>query len=339
MNKKELLNLLNSVETESPHNPHERVLLIDSLNLFFRNFAMMNFINSQGMHIGGLGGFLRSIIALTNQIQPTSIYIVFDGIGSSANRKNINPDYKSGRNITRITNWETFEDIDEENEAKRSQITRLVQYLKCLPVKIISIDKTEADDVIAYLSKILPTKYNSQTFIVSNDQDFIQLINNNVTLYRPSKKDYYDTNLVKEDFGVLPENFILYKTLIGDNSDKIEGIKGLGKKGLIKKFPELKETPLTLPQLFTICESKYKEHIVYSKILFDKNRLEDNFRIMNLHNPLIMDVDKEYIDSYVESPTPQLNVDIFLKFYNEDELGKLIKTPEYTLRNTFKNIK
>jgi len=106
MNKSELLNLLNQEENEIINNdiPHERVLLIDGLNLFFRNFAMMNFVNSQGIHIGGLGGFIRSLNFLVNHIQPTSVYVVFDGVGSSVNRKNILPKYKSGRNQTRITN-------------------------------------------------------------------------------------------------------------------------------------------------------------------------------------------------------------------------------------------
>ena len=63
------------------------------------------------------------------------------------------PEYKSGRNTNRITNWDAFDDIDEENNSKVDQITRLIQYLKCLPVKVVSIDKLEADDIIAYMSK------------------------------------------------------------------------------------------------------------------------------------------------------------------------------------------
>ncbi len=108
MDAKDLLSLLNNVveenETESL-NKHDRVLLIDGLNLFFRNFAMLNFVNEDGVHVGGLGGFLRSLGTLINRIQPTSVYVVFDGVGSTINRKNLLPEYKSNRNITRITNW------------------------------------------------------------------------------------------------------------------------------------------------------------------------------------------------------------------------------------------
>ena len=173
MKKSELLNLLDQMDKQepSPANPHERVLLIDGLNLFFRNFAMMNFVNEQGVHIGGLGGFIRSLNSLINQVHPTSVYVVFDGIGSSTNRKNMLPEYKSGRNLVRITNWDVFENLEEEHDAKVDQIVRLIHYLKCLPVKTLSLSKVEADDVIAYLSDILPSKHNSQVFIVFNDKD------------------------------------------------------------------------------------------------------------------------------------------------------------------------
>jgi 5'-3' exonuclease len=341
MNKSELLKLLNQEENEIINNdiPHERVLLIDGLNLFFRNFAMMNFVNSQGIHIGGLGGFIRSLNFLVNHIQPTSVYVVFDGVGSSVNRKNILPEYKSGRNQTRITNWDVFEDLEEEHDSKINQIVRLIHYLKCLPIKILSINKVEADDVISYLADILSKKYDSQVVVVSNDQDFVQIVTDKVKLFKPTEKEYYDPSTVKQKYGILVENFIIYKTLLGDNSDKIEGIKGLGKKGILKKFPELAERYVSFDDLMNICESKYKEHIIYSKILFDKERLKNNFKIMNLGKPLIDDSDKQYMDTEILNPTPQLNISDFISLYNEDELGKIMKNPEYTINNTFKILK
>ena len=338
MNKSELLNLLDQMDKQesSPSNPHDRVLLIDGLNLFFRNFAMMNFVNEQGVHIGGLGGFLRSLNSLINQVQPTSVYVVFDGVGSSTNRKNMLPEYKSGRNLVRITNWDVFESLDDEHDAKVDQIVRLIHYLKCLPVKTLSLDKVEADDIIAYLSDILPIKHNSQVFIVSNDKDFVQLINNNVTLYRPAEKEYYTPQTVKDNFGILAENFIIYKTLLGDQSDKVEGVKGLGQKGILKKFPELAERTISFKELIEICAAKHKEHVTYSRVVFDVERLEKNYRIMDLANPLMDDNDKEYIQEEVETPTPALNLEGFLRFYNEDGLGKMIKNPEFTINDTFK---
>ena len=323
-------------QEEGSASPHDRVLLIDGLNLFFRNFAMMNFVNEQGVHIGGLGGFIRSLNSLINQIKPTSVYVVFDGTGSSVNRKNLLPEYKSGRNLARITNWDSFDSLEDEHDSKIDQIVRLIHYLKCLPVKTLSLDKVEADDIIAYLSNILPNKHNSQVFIVSNDKDFVQLVDEKVILFRPGDKEYYTKKMVKEKFGVLAENFILYKTLLGDQSDKVAGVKGLGEKGLLKKFPELAERILTFQDIIEISAAKHKEHVVYSRVVFDMERLENNFRIMDLGNPLMDDIEKEYIENLVEESTPTLNTQAFLLLYNEDGIGHMIKNPEFTINDTYK---
>ena len=339
MKTKELLKLLDNLveEQETPSsNRYDRVLLIDGLNLFFRNFAMMNIVNSQGVHVGGLGGFMRSLGSLINQIQPTSVFVVFDGMGSSTNRKNLLPEYKSGRNLARITNWEVFEDLEDEDDAKITQIVRIAHYLKCLPVKTVAIDKAEADDIIAYYSNILPKKYGSKCFIVSSDKDFIQLINDDVTVYRPIEREYYTKSTVEEKFGVLADNFILYKMLLGDNSDKIPGVKGLGAKGLMKKFPELAERVLTLDELFEIAEQKHKEHVVYARIAFERNRLEQNYKIMNLKKPLLGDNDKEFLEEFAEDDTLVLNTEAFLRFYHDDGLGHLIKNVEFWVNDTFK---
>jgi DNA polymerase-1 len=341
MNKQDLLKLLNNVvEDEEPVsvNRYDRVLLIDGLNLFFRNFAMMNIVNSQGAHIGGLGGFIRSLGTLINQIQPTSVFVVFDGVGSSTNRKNLLPEYKSGRNQTRITNWEVFDNLDDEDDSKFNQIVRLAHYLKCLPVKTVAIDKAEADDIIAYYSDILPKEYNSKVFIVSSDKDFIQLINDDVTVYRPTEREYYTKSTVKEKFGVLADNFILYKILMGDNSDKIPGVKGLGGKGLMKKFPELAERVLSLDELFTIAGQKYKDHVVYSRIAFERNRLEQSYKLMDLKNPLLDDGDKEFLREFAAEKNIILDSETFLRFYNDDGLGNIVKNVDFWIKDTFKTI-
>jgi hypothetical protein len=87
-------------------------------------------------------------------IDPTRIICVFDGQASSSSRKNIDPEYKANRNIKRITNWEIFDDKDDEFQSMTMQMGRLVEYLQCLPLTLISIDKIEADDTISYISGI-----------------------------------------------------------------------------------------------------------------------------------------------------------------------------------------
>lgn len=338
MNKKELLNLLNQMDKQEPMpvSPHERVLLIDGLNLFFRNFATMNFVNETGVQVGGLGGFIRSLNSLINQIKPTTAYVIFDGTGSSINRKNIKPEYKSGRNQARIANSSTFDSLEEEQDSKVDQIVRLIHYLKCLPVKTVSLDRVEADDVIAYLSNILSNNYDAQTFIVSNDKDFIQLITDKITLFRPTEKEYYTPQVVKDKFNMLAENFCIYKTLLGDQSDKIEGVKGLGHKGIYKRFPELKTQSMTFQDVLDISETKYKEHVIYSKIVFDTERLKSNYKIMDLANPLLDDNDKQYLEQIINEPPPSLQLDAFLRLYNEDGLGRLVQNPEFVINDTYK---
>ena len=342
MKHKELFKLLDEVQEQREEptlKKHDKVLLIDGLNLFFRNFAMLNMVNPDGVHIGGLGGFLRSLGALINQTQPTSVYVVFDGAGSATNRKNLLPEYKSGRNLQRITNWEVFEDLGDEHDAKVDQIVRLIEYLKMLPIKTTVIDKVEADDIIAVLSKKLVEKFNSTVFIVSSDKDFVQLVTDKIILYRPMEKEYYNTDTVKEKFGVLSENFIIYKTLLGDNSDKIPGVKGLGEKGIFKKFPELTEKKLTLEDIFDISTRKFKEHVVYSRIVHDRTKLENSYKIMDLSVPMVDEQQIEYLDYLIDEKFPDLNTKLFIQLYNEDKLGGMIRNLDIWLKEKFYHFK
>ena len=337
--KKDLLNLLNNIQETGDEIPQsERYLLIDGLNLFFRNFSAINAVNSNGVHIGGLGGFFRSLGALIRTIQPTQVYVVFDGAGSSNNRKNIIPEYKSNRNITRVTKHELFDSLEEEDDSKVDQIVRIIQYLKTLPVKTISLPRVEADDIIAYLSSELPTKPEDRAFIVSSDKDYLQLVTEKVIVYRPIEKEYYTTDTVKEKFNVPPHNFLLYKLLMGDNSDGITGIKGLGPKGLFKKFPELAERNLSFDDLIDIAEAKLKEHVVYARVLHDVPLLEDKHRVMDLSNPMISDTDKMFIDKFVEKTHLNFFPETFVEMCNEDQIGNLIRNTDFWVRDIFKDL-
>jgi DNA polymerase-1 len=337
--KKELLDLLNNVQKDGEELPtNERYLLIDGLNLFFRNFSAINTINSNGVHIGGLGGFFRSLGALIRTINPTQVYVVFDGVGSSNHRKNIIPEYKSNRNITRVTKHELFESLEEEDDSKIDQIVRIIQYLKTLPVKTVSLPRVEADDIIAYLSSTLPTKPEDRVFIVSSDKDYLQLVTEQVIVYRPVEREYYTEDVVKEKFGISPANFLLYKLLIGDNSDGISGIKGLGSKGLLKKFPELAMRDLSFDDLLDIAEAKLEEHVVYARVLHDVNDLENKYKVMDLSNPMMTDQDKMFIDKFTKDTPLNFFPSEFIKMCNEDQLGNLIRNVDIWVKEIFKDL-
>ena len=339
MKQKELFRLLDNIQEQGPETEvHERILFIDGLNLFFRNFAVLNMVNPLGIHIGGLGGFFRSLGAMIRQINPTQVYVVFDGAGSANNRKNIMPEYKSGRDLQRITNWDAFDDKDDEDDAKVDQMVRIIQYLKTLPVKTVSIDKVEADDIIAYLSKTIPQHPKDKAFIVSSDKDFLQLVSNNVIVYRPMEKEYYTAQTVIDKYKISPHNFILHKTLLGDNSDKIKGVKGLGEKGLLKKFPELVEKDMNWDDILNICENKISDHVVYARIIHGQDDLEKNYKIMDLSNPMLSKEDKEWLDEVVESNDLSYYPDQFVAMYNEDQMGGLIRNVEFWVKDCFQNL-
>jgi len=339
MKQKELFKLLDGIQEQGEETVQsDRILFIDGLNLFFRNFAVMNMVNPDGVHIGGLGGFFRSLGAMIRQINPTQVYVVFDGAGSANNRKNINPLYKSGRDLQRITNWDAFDDKQDEDDSKVDQMVRVIQYLKTLPVKTVSIDKVEADDIISYLCNKVINKPEDKAFIVSSDKDFIQLVNDNVIVYRPMEKEYYTEQTVIDKYKMSPKNFILHKTLLGDNSDKIKGVKGLGEKGLYKKFPELMERDMDLQDIFSICESKFKDHVVYARVLQNMDEMENNYKIMNLENPMISDKEKEYLDKVVNSDIPPYIPEQFVAFYNQDKLGGMIRNVEFWVKDIFEKL-
>jgi|TARA_B110000977_G_scaffold33810_1_gene45057 5'-3' exonuclease len=339
MKHKDLLNLLDSVDEQGKETVEgERILMIDGLNLFFRNFAILNMVNPDGVHIGGLGGFFRSLGAMIRQMQPTQVYVVFDGAGSSNNRKNLLPEYKSGRDLQRITNWDAFDDKDDEDDAKVDQMVRIIQYLKTLPVKVVTLDKVEADDIIAYLSDVTPQKKEDKVFIVSSDKDFLQLINENVIVYRPMEKEYYTVDTVIEKFKMSPNNFILYKTLMGDNSDKVAGIKGLGEKKLYKLFPELTTQEMTLEDIYNISVKRLKENVIYARVIQNFASLETNYKIMDLSKPMIDKNDENYLDGVVKSKDIHYLPDQFVSMYNTDQLGGIIRNVEHWVKDCFESL-
>lgn len=342
MNNKDLLKLLNKLNKDDNDSPtqknEERIIIIDGLNLFFRNFAVLNYINSYGVHIGGLSGFLRSLGSLVKQLNPTSVYVVFDGVGSTIARKNLLPEYKSNRNSTKMTKH-LFTNIEEENESKSDQISRLVQYLQCLPIKILSLDKVEADDAIAFLSKELTKTSNSKVYVVSADKDFLQIVDDKITVYSPVDKEFFTPQTVKNKYGLHSYNFLMYKTLKKDTSDNVGGVQGLGPKKLPKLFPELfRDEKMTLDTLYKICEEKHKDHIIYSRIIFNFEDIKRNYKIMNLENPMLGDEEKNIILNHINSPPYKLDIVNFNKMYNEDGLMNVLKNIHFWIRDTWNTL-
>ena len=221
--------LANLKEDSTPRGLNDRVLLIDGLNTFIRSYTCNPATNEDGIHIGGITGFLLSIGYAIRHIKPTRVIICFDGKGGSARRKKLFPNYKAQRTVNnRLTRINSNSSGEDERVSMGQQIHRLTEYLEHLPVTVMATEKIEADDAIAYIAKqVLP---DSQHFIMSTDTDFLQLINDKIAVWSPTAKKFYFKQDMKDRFKLRPENYILYKSLTGDKSDNIPGIKGLGQK-------------------------------------------------------------------------------------------------------------
>ena len=216
--------------------PNDSVMLIDGMNLFIRVFSAIPTTNEDGIHVGGIVGFLRSLAFNINMIRPTRTIIVFDGKGGSNRRRKIFPEYKMGRKMSyRLNRAHVSLTRDEEKKMMIRQLNRVVEYLECLPVSIMNMENCEADDVIGYLSKHIYK--DNKTTIVSTDKDFLQLVDKTIRVYSPTKKIMYDEDKVFNEYGIHPKNFLLYRMFDGDKSDGIPGVNGIGKKTLIKLFP------------------------------------------------------------------------------------------------------
>ena len=322
------LDLLNKIEKTPDRKLNDHVLIVDSMNTFIRSFAMLQSINPKGHHTGGLVGFLRSLGFLMRTIDPTRIICVFDGQASSASRKNIDPEYKANRNIKRITNWEIFDDKEDEFASMTMQMGRLVEYLQCLPLTLISIDKIEADDTISYLAQKFGEN-NKRVTIVSSDKDFLQIVDENIEVYSPIKKVTYRKKEVQEEVGVLPENYLVMKALLGDNSDNLTGIKGLGPKTLLKEFPGLVKDPLfDLIDIHKICTEKLQTKKIFAQILYDWNKVKTNYELMNLLQPKLGDYEIFHILEKIREPISHLQVNTFLKMLEADQIEALNKNVE-----------
>lgn len=314
------------------HTVNSRVLIIDGLNTFLRAFTAIGWVNKDLSHIGGLTGFLRSLGYVIKLVRPTRVIVVFDGQGSSTNKRYIYPEYKANRGINRVTNWDSFESQQEESEAITSQLVRLIYYLKTLPIDLLVIDKIEADDVIGYIT----SKLDGEITIMSSDRDYLQLVSDKISIYSPTKKKFYDRDLVLSEYGVTPKNFLTQKILLGDSGDNVPGVKGLGSKTMLKNFPELgTEQEITLDDILAKCEGKKK---IFESIKNYEFQLRINQKLMDLKRPNIPEDDQEYINSVLLEPKKTFNSQDFVQLYHEDELGNSIPNVTMWLFNHFNEL-
>jgi DNA polymerase-1 len=170
---------------------------------------------------------------------------------------------------------------------------------------------------------------------MSADKDFLQLVSDKVHCYSPVKKKIYTPKDVLEEFGVSSQNFLNYKVLMGDSSDNIPGITGLGPKKLIKLFPELNSNvKVTLDSIIEKSAELIDKNKLYLSVVERRHQLEINERIMSLNGDLLSSENKQLVkDAFTNSY--ELNIPIFLQLYHNDKLGESIPNAQSWLSQLF----
>ena len=326
-------NILDNLKPTPPRELNDHILVIDAMNMLIRSFSLLKAMNPSGYHVGGLVGFLRSLGFVTRTFDPTRVIIVWDGKGGSANRKNIDPNYKAQRATSRITHWGLYDTKAEETEALIGQLFRTQDYLECLPVQQLMMEKLEADDIIAYLAKTASGSKKKLT-IVSSDKDFLQLVDEYVEVYAPVKKKTFTKDNIEEELQVLPENYNIVKALLGDNSDNLAGVKGLGIKTILSQFPDLVDKPgMTLDYVYNICEEKMNEKKIFPKIITEWDRVETNFKLMDLHITDLDEKETDHVKDVLKGEVNKLQTGAFLHLLDEDKIEGITKNTEGWLEN------
>ena len=325
--------ILNNLKETPPRALNDHILVIDAMNMLIRSFSLLKAMNPSGTHVGGLVGFLRSLGYVTRIFDPTRVIIVWDGKGGSANRKNIDPNYKAQRATSRITHWGLYDTKEEETEALIGQLFRTQDYLECLPVHQLVMEKLEADDIMAWIAKKASISNVKKCTIVSSDKDFLQLVDDTVEVYAPVKKKTFTKDNIFEELKVLPENYNVVKALLGDNSDNLQGIKGLGIKTIVAEFPKLLTERTDLNYIYKVAEEKLDGKKIFAKIIHNWQKVETNFELMDLHITSLYDKEKEYVNEIINSSIPDLQTGAFLRLLDQDKIEGITKNTEGWLEN------
>lgn len=316
----------------------KQLLIVDGMNTFLRAFMAIPTMNVDGLHTGGITGFLKSVGYAIKTYQPDRCIIVFDGVGGSLKRRKIYSEYKSHKRtkvrLNRVYDDETT--LDNEDISLKKQLQRLVVYLQSLPVNMIAIDNVEADDTIAYLA--LDTFKDWDSTIMSADKDFLQIVNDHVKVWSPTKKRLYGPQDVLNEYGVSSSNFVYYRTLDGDTSDNVPGIRGCGLKTIIKAFPMLSGDRVELNAIKEQAQINTGKLKVYDTIVENWGDVERNYALMQLKETVLSTVAQLHINEVVANPIPKLNRFEVVKQMSSDSLTNTIPNLPRWLNECFSKL-
>ena len=241
-----------------PHNNKEnkRLYLIDGYAMLYRaHFAMIRnpLINSKGMHTSALFGFVNQIMKLINNEKPDLMIAAFDSPQKTFRHERY-PEYKATR--------------EKMPEEMIEQLPFLWNILDSMDIPLLEEPGFEADDIIGTLAT-QASKKGLDVYIVSGDKDFMQLINDKIFLYAPSGRQadikIYDKQGVEDKWGVPPEKIIDLLGLMGDSSDNVPGVMGVGEKTAVKLIQEYGSLEASLENANNVKNKRAREGLLNSK--------------------------------------------------------------------------
>ncbi|MDF2874647.1 MAG: polymerase [Sporomusa sp.] len=281
----------------------EKLVLVDGHNLLFRMFygvpARMR--SRDGKLLNAVIGFMGAILKYIKVFESDYFLIIFDS--EQPTRRNAEyEEYKKNRQSD-------FKNI-EDDENPFIQLDIIKNLLDLLHIKYCEIDGYETDDVIASYVHKYP---EIQSYIISADTDMLQLVNDNAALFidRGKNSVLFDKTKVVEKYNVKPENIIDYKALVGDKSDNISGIFGIGHKTAAKLINNYGNIESIIDTLASINPDSLKK------------RIETNIEILKLNKSIIK------LDNSVELSIELEKLKIDYKEYAGSKTIEILKENEY----------
>lgn len=253
-------------------------------------------MTSSGQQAGGIVGFLKAVQRLVEMTSPSDIYVIWES-GGNTRRRALLSTYKQNRRPPKLNRF--YEDIPDSMENRLSQIKSLTKIMQNLPICQIYVEDLEADDIIGFLCC---NKFKNQKIIIgSSDRDFYQLLNENVIQY--NWKKFIGSADVLKELHVSHLNVAVTKSLVGDSSDNIPGIKGIGFKTAAKLFPQLAtENEVTINDIINEAKSQVSNRKkIFQQICENTDVIKRNWRLMYLDMAAIGYKQARHIEAIVNS--------------------------------------
>jgi len=283
-----------------------RTLLVDGENLLKRSFHGAMEVQTKAGYVGALYSFLTTIRKLIREYKINKVVLVWDGENGGVFRYQIDSNYKANRKSKKwydkieLTDAEIRKEKDKE-ESILKQRQRIKAYAEELFLRQIEADDVEADDIIAQYC--LDHNNKEEIFLFSNDRDFAQLLDLNITIIFPNIQQLVTKTNYMMHFDHHYSNALIMKIICGDASDNIKGVGGLKDKGLVKLFPELRFKTMTVREICRRADEINAERIANKKkplkalenIVNNVPRLRTNFKLVNLREPMLTEEAREEI--------------------------------------------